>query len=197
MTQLSTTSPTEERALSLLGQGCGPELVASAIGVSVSRISQLLSTPEFAEKVAELRFAALARHNERDQRADRIEDLLLEKLENVIPYITDPMKLIAAYTRINAAKRRGSSSPEAITAQTQVVALNIPAVVINQHIKQDITVNINNQVIKAGNQDLITVQSANMEKLLARSKSLAPLSNIAEAVMLPPTSATNEAQNVP
>lgn len=193
MTSLSTTTATEDRALSLLGQGCGPELVASAIGVSVSRISQLLSTPEFAERVAELRFASLARHNERDQRADRIEDTLLEKLENVIPYITDPMKLIAAYTRINAAKRRGSSSPDAITTQTQVVALNIPSVVINQHIKNDIQVNINNQVIKAGSQDLVTVQSASMEKLLARSKSLLPMSNLAKAVMSPP----NEAQNVP
>lgn len=177
MTALTTTTTTEDRALSLLGQGCGPELVASAIGVSVSRISQLLSTPEFAERVAELRFASLARHNERDQRADRIEDMLLEKLENVIPYITDPMKLVAAYTRINAAKRRGSSSPDAITTQTQVVALNIPSVVINQHVKNDITVNINNQVIKAGTQDLITVQSANMESLLARSKNLLPRSN--------------------
>jgi hypothetical protein len=93
------------------------------------------------------------------------------------------MKLVAAYTRINAAKRRGSSSPEAITAQTQVVSLNIPSVVINQHIKQDITVNINNQVIKAGTQDLITVQSANMESLLARSK----------VPLLP----RNEVQNVP
>lgn len=193
MTSVSTTTATEDRALSLLGQGCGPELVASAIGVSVSRISQLLSTPEFAEKVAELRFASLARHNERDQRADRIEDMLLEKLENVIPYITDPMKLVAAYTRINAAKRRGSSSPDAITTQTQVVALNIPSVVINQHIKNDIQVNINNQVIKAGSQDLVTVQSASMEKLLARSKSLLPMSNLANAVMSPP----NEAQNVP
>ena len=196
MTALTTTTTTEDRALSLLGQGCGPELVASAIGVSVSRISQLLSTPEFAEKVAALRFASLARHNERDQRADRIEDLLLEKLENVIPYITDPMKLVAAYTRINAAKRRGSSSPEAITAQTQVVSLNIPSVVINQHVKQDITVNINNQVIKAGTQDLITVQSSNMESLLARSKSLAPMAKLAHSVMLPPAN-QNEVQNVP
>jgi hypothetical protein len=187
MSQLTTTTPTEDRALSLLGQGCGPELVASAIGVSVSRISQLLSTPEFAEKVAELRFASLVRHNERDQRADRIEDMLLEKLENVIPYITDPMKLVAAYTRINAAKRRGASSPDAISTQTQVVALNIPSVVIQQHIKQDITVNINNQVIKAGNQDLVTVQSSNMESLLKRSKSLAPLAQIANAVMTPPS----------
>lgn len=186
MTATSTTTPTEDRALSLLGQGCGPELVASAIGVSVSRISQLLSTPEFAEKVAELRFASLVKHNERDQRADRIEDMLLEKLENVIPYITDPMKLVAAYTRINAAKRRGASSPDAISTQTQVVALNIPSVVIQQHIKQDITVNINNQVIKAGNQDLVTVQSSNMEALLKKSKSLAPLAQIANAVMTPP-----------
>ena len=168
--QLTTTTTTEERALSLLGQGCGPELVASAIGVSVSRISQLLSMPEFAEKVAALRFQNLAKHNERDQRADRIEDMLLEKLENIIPFLMDPMKIIMAYTKINAAKRRGSSSPDAITAQTTVVALNIPSVVINQHVKNDVTVNINNQVIKAGSQDLITVQSARMEHLLNASK---------------------------
>ena len=170
MTSLTTTTPTEDRALSLLGQGCGPELVASAIGVSVSRISQLLSTPEFAERVAELRFASLVRHNERDQRADRIEDMLLEKLENVIPFISDPMKLVAAYTRINAAKRRGSSAPDVLATQTPVVSLNIPSIVIQQNIKQDITVNVNNQVIKAGNQDLVTVQSSNMESLLKRSK---------------------------
>lgn len=174
MTQVTTTSPTEERALSLLGQGCGPELVASAIGISISRVSQLLSDPIFAEKVAELRFKHLARHNERDQRADRIEDMLLEKLENIIPYLMDPMKIVMAYTKINAAKRRGSSSPEAITSQTTVVSLNIPSVVINQHISaQNIQVNTNNQVIRAGSQDLITVQSSNMEKLLAGSKALA------------------------
>ena len=104
-----------------------------------------------------------------------------------------PMKLVAAYTRINAAKRRGSSSPDAITTQTQVVALNIPSVVINQHTSQNIQVNINNQVIKAGNQDLVTVQSANMESLVAKSKSLASMSKLAHTVLRPP----NEVQHVP
>jgi len=47
--------------------------------------------------------------------------------------------------------------------------------------------------IKAGNQDLVTVQSSNMERLLARSKSLLPMSNLANTVMSPPS----EVQNVP
>lgn len=175
MTQVTTTTTTEDRALALLGQGCGPEVVSSAIGISISRVSQLLSDPIFAGKVAELRFQHLARHNERDQRADRIEDMLLEKLENIIPYLMDPMKIVMAYTKINAAKRRGSSSPEAITSQTTVVSLNIPSIVVNQHTTQNIQVNTNNQVIKAGSQDLVTVQSTNMERLLAASKSTQPV----------------------
>ena len=47
----TTTTSTETRALSLLGQGLGPEVVAAAVGVSTSRISQLLGDPEFSAKV--------------------------------------------------------------------------------------------------------------------------------------------------
>lgn len=162
----STTSSTEDRALALLGQGCGPEVVASALGVTVSRISQLLSESGFAEQVAELRFKSLAKHSERDQRADRLEDMLLEKLENLLPFMMNPMQVVHAYTRLNAAKRRGSSAPESLTSQQQIVSLNIPTVILNQHLTQNITVNATNQVVKAGNQDLVTVQSGHMSELL-------------------------------
>ncbi len=170
---MSQTTSTKERALSLLGQGCGPEVVASALGVSVSAISQLLSDETFAARVAEERFKTLAAHNETDRRIAKIEDMLLERLENVLPYLTDPMKLVAAFTRINAAKRRGSAAPEMIHSQNVVVSLTIPSIVVNRHTaitNQNITVNALNQVVKAGNQDLVTVQSGNMEKLLAASQ---------------------------
>ena len=168
---MSQTTSTKDRALSLLGQGCGPEVVASALGVSVSAISQHLSDPEFAAQVAELRFKTLAAHNETDQRIQKIEDMLLERLENVLPYLTDPMKLVAAFTRINAAKRRGAAAPEMLHTQNVVVALTIPSVVINKHtVNNNITVNALNQVVRAGTQDLVTIQSGTMEKLLQTSK---------------------------
>lgn len=162
-----TTNPTttESRALALLGQGLGPEMVASAIGVSVSRISQLLSETEFAAAVADLRFKNLSKHNERDNEYDRLEDELIAKMRDLMPFMVRPMEVARVLQIINAAKRRGSSAPESITNQQTVVALNMPISVF-----QKFTVNAVNQVIQAGQQQLITVQSGNMSKLLERSK---------------------------
>ena len=163
----TTTTSTEDRALSLLGQGLGPEVVAAAVGVSTSRISQLLSTPEFSQKVAELRYESLAKHNQRDNAYDKMEDSLLEKLKDCLPFMMRPMEILKAIQVINAAKRRGSSAPESITAQQTVVQLVMPTQIL-----QSFTTNINNQVIKAGQQDLVTVQSSNMDKLLEGVKNV-------------------------
>lgn len=157
----TTTTSTESRALTLLGQGLGPEVVAAAVGVSASRISQLLSDPAFAAQVAELRYNNLAKHNDRDNKYDILEDTLVKKLEDCLPFMMRPMEILKSIQVINAAKRRGSSAPEAITAQQTVVQLVIPTQII-----QSFTTNINNQVIKAGEQDLVTIQSNAMSKML-------------------------------
>ena len=148
---------TEERALALLGSGVGPETVASALGVSVSRISQLLSSEEFSAKVAQLRFESLSRHNTRDNKYDSIEDTLLENLEKVVPAIYQPGMILKAISTINNAKRRGSSAPEQLTNQSTVVNLTMPTQIV-----QKFSVNINNQVIEAGSQSLLTIQSGTL-----------------------------------
>lgn len=168
----TTTSTTETRALALLSQGLGPEVVAAAVGVSTSRISQLLSTPEFAAQVAEGRYENLAKHNQRDNAYDSMEDSLLAKLKDCLPFMMRPMEILKAIQVINAAKRRGSSAPESITSQQTVVQLIMPTQVL-----QSFTTNVNNQVIKAGQQDLVTVQSASMDKLLSSSKGLRNVEN--------------------
>lgn len=162
---IATPTSTEERALTLLGQGLGPEVVASAVGVTVSRISQLLSSPEFSAQVAELRYKNLSKHNERDNAYDRMEDNLLQKLQDLLPFMVRPMEVLKAIQIINAAKRRGSSAPESITNQQTVVQLVMPTQIINRY-----TVNTHNQVIQAGQQDLVTVQSSSLPALLASRK---------------------------
>lgn len=163
--QISMATSTEDRALTLLGQGLSPEVVSAAVGVSPSRISQLVSDPEFASKVAELRFKNLSKHNERDNAYDSMEDQLLEKLKDCLPFMMRPMEILKAISVINAAKRRGSSAPEHITNQQTVVQLVMPTQIL-----QNFTTNLHNQVVKAGEQELITVQSASMRKLLDRAK---------------------------
>ena len=161
----STTTSTRERALALLGDGIPPSMVASALGVTDSAISQLLSDSSFAEQVVQLKYFNLLKHSERDKKADDIEDRLLDKLKDTCEFLMDPLKIAVIYSKINAAKRRGTSAPDSLIQQNNIVQLVMPSVVVNQYSAEKIQVNINNQVVKAGNQELVTVQSGRMDTL--------------------------------
>src|ERR1700761_8083030 len=138
----------EDQVLQLLGTG-----LANAVGCSEQEVSRLLSNDHFREAVASLRVKSLQSHNERDAKYDRVEDRLLDKLEDSIDMLYKPRDLLSAIAVINKAQRRGVSTPEQITTSKEVVPLSLPQVVVNKF-----AVNINNQVIQAGTQDLITIQ---------------------------------------
>lgn len=167
MTNASTD--TKERALKLLGDGIGAEIVAMAVGVSVSMISQYCADPEFSKSVAELRYKNLSKHTERDGKYDNLEDKLLERMETLLPMMYKSGEVLKALQIVNMAKRRGVTTPESLIGQKEVVTLTMPQVVLNQFNQQFIT-NVNNQVIKAGDQDLVTVQSVRMNELLKARK---------------------------
>lgn len=155
-------SDSKERALVLLGQGIDPETVASAVGRDRSWISQLISDPEFSAQIAELRFAALSKHNVRDGKYDEFEDTLLEMLKDCLPFMMHkPWMILKAITTINSANRRGASAPSTLSKPSDVVQLVMPTIIM-----QKFVTNINQQVIKAGEQELVTVQSSSMESLL-------------------------------
>lgn len=156
----------EDKVLNLLGQGIPAETVASALGVSPGRISQLLSDDVFSQKVVELRYSSLQKHNARDEKYDSLEDRLLERLEKTLPLMMKPETILKAIATINGAKRRGQSTPESITNKTTVVNLILPT-----KITQKFSVNENNQVIKAGNLDLTTIQSGDLRAQIERKQS--------------------------
>lgn len=153
------TSSTEERALQLLGSGVPAESVASALGVTPSRIAQLLSQKHFSDKVADLRYQSLQKHNMRDGRYDTLEDKLLTKLDKALPLLMKPESILKALEIANRAKRRGQSAPEQVTNQKNIVTLILPTV-----IAEKFSININNQVTKAGEQELHTMASGNLLK---------------------------------
>jgi len=148
---------TEDRALSLLGSGVSAEAVATALGVSPARISQLLANPIFADQVTALRYENLQKHNVRDNKYDTLEDKLLTRLEGKLDLLFKPRDILNAIQVVNNAKRRGQSAPEQITDQQTIVTLLIPT-----QIKQKFVTNITNQVVKAGDQSLVTMQSGNL-----------------------------------
>lgn len=162
----SVRSANEERALQLLGTGLRAEVVASAIGVTPGRISQLLADPEFADAVTALRVGSLQKHNKRDNIYDEIEDKLMDQFRNTMPMMMKPLEILKGIQVINAAKRRGQSAPEAIQQSNVVVTIVMPTKIV-----QHFTTNIHNQVIRAGEQELVTVQSGQMGKMLEAAKS--------------------------
>lgn len=159
----------EMRVMELLGQNVPQELVASAAGVDASRVSQLLADPEFYRQVVEIRLKTLTQHTRRDQKYDEIEDKLVERLDQLLPMMFKPGEVLKAISTINQAKRRGQTGTGEMATKQDVVVLNMPTSIIQQF-----TVNSNNQVVQAGDQPLVTVQSSNLTKLLESSKHVQP-----------------------
>lgn len=161
------TSGVEERALSLLGSGIGAEQVAAALGVTPSRIAQLLSVEHFSKQVADLRYANLQKHNLRDEAYDQIEDILQAKLRSAMPLLIKPRDIMDALGKVNAAKRRGSSAPTSVNNQQNVVNLILPTI-----IAEKFAIDINNQVTKAGGQELQTMSSGSLLKKVEAAEAL-------------------------
>lgn len=171
-----------DRVITLLGQGITGEQVAAACGITSSAVSQLASDPELAKEIAELRFKNLAQFNERDDKYNQLEDTLLEQLKGSVMFMgTDPMKIARILMMVNKSERRGQQAPTHMTQQNTVVQLTLPVQIINQFSQTAFTKDVNNQVIKAGNQELVTVQSADMTKLL-EAQNVKPVPSATESI---------------
>lgn len=164
MTELALTG-NKAKILQLLGDGHPPEVVCSAVAVTPSYISQLLSDENFALEVSKLRMAKLTRYSDQDSLYDNMEAKLAKMLDNVLPYLTDPMKIFKILQGINAMKRRSHASNDNILNQQTVVQLSLPTV-----IKQKFEININSQVIKVGDQSMTTIQAGNLSALVEKMK---------------------------
>src|SRR5437899_1397609 len=158
-------SSIDSRVLDLLSQGASAAQTAAALGLSESRVSQLLSDERFANQLASNRFEALQKHNERDSKWDQIEDKLLTQLERTVPMIMQPEKIARVLQIVNQAKRRGASSVEHIHQQQTVIQLHLPTKIVNRF-----QVNGQNQVVTLQTEDgkqqsMVTIQSGQMKKL--------------------------------
>lgn len=184
-------SGTENRVMELLASGVTVPQVAAAIGISESRIAQLLSNDLFASELGTRRFKALAKHNARDSEYDDIEDKLIKQLKDTLPMLMQPEKILRAIQVINAAKRRGTSSTGAITEKQTVIKLTLPIQVLNKF-----STNASNQVVTVETgrkiQSMVTVQSGHMTTLVDKHKAerLATLLPVRESV--PEGNITNE-----
>lgn len=151
----SATQSLEEKLLSFLGRGnCSNEDAAAACGISVSRVSQIITEPEFAARLAEEKFKHASAYQERDLSWDSLEDKLLEKAHQMLPMITKPSEVIAMARMANTATRRATSGVNNTSAPKTVVNLFLPNAAMARFVTNGM-----NQVVQAGSQSLITVQA--------------------------------------
>jgi len=165
-TILTKYEGTAARILEMLGNGLAPAVVSSALGISESYISQLLSEESFSQQVTALRYANLQAATTRDRSYDAIEDELIAKMKDLLPMMYKPMEVLRAITVINAAKRRGADAPDNTVIHQTVVQLTLPTAITSKFIT-----NAANQVVEAGEQELITIAASNLTHKLDSLKS--------------------------
>lgn len=155
-------SDTREKAMMYLTRGVKAEQCAEALGVSPSLISQLMQEEDFAQKLAAAKFSLSHKHIRHDDQLDDTEAKLIERARELLPMITRPLELIRAASMINGMKRRGAGSVDDKSANPVVVNLSLPVAIMSRF-----TLNAHNQVIAAGDQELVTIQSNKVADLVA------------------------------
>lgn len=152
-------SPAEQKLAKLLASGVSNDVAASAVGLSAGRVSQIAADPNFAAVVSAIKFETLTNATNRDAKYDQLEDAVLLQLERVLPMMYKSSELLNAMSRINQAKRRGAGADiTARASSSKVVNITMPTMIV-----QKFTTNINNQVVRAGEQDLLTLPSNSLQ----------------------------------
>lgn len=166
---MASLSPNELRMLNLLGNGISQELTASTCGVTPAYISQLMAKEGFASLVNKLRYEKLEAESNIDDRYNRMEATLQDKMEKVLPMLIKPRDILDFSTRINQMKRRNTATApsSANSSATVVVNLQLPAAIMNKLVIDAET----NKVIEANGQELLTLPSNNMHGIYNDAKS--------------------------
>lgn len=161
---------TSEKIKELLGSGLSNDVVASAVGCTLPWISELMSDPQFAADVVELRSKSLTAHTDRDRRIDGIEDKLISKLEEAVDdgSVYKPKDILQAFHLVNLAKRRGVPAHANMTAQTTIINLTLP-----QQLLKQFTMTAHGEVIDVETEDgarqtLVTMPAHTLLQTLAK-----------------------------
>lgn len=158
-----------EKIKELLSNGLSNDVVATAVGVHPSYVSQLMSDEVFSAEVIARRTQTLADVTVRDRSWDGLEDKLLIRMHEIVDnqMIYKPQDVIRALVVVNNAKRRGNTAQESLVVHQNIVNLSIPAAVVNNYTK-----NITGEVVEVTSPDgqqqtLVTMQAATLMSKLA------------------------------
>lgn len=148
------------RLIQYLTAGVTPAEAARALGITPGAVTQLMQQPEVSAELEKAREEQLQRSTAIDAKYDALEDKLLTQLERTVPLLLRPAEIANVLTRVNQAKRRGAGHT-ATAAPAKILQLNLPIAIQTKFV-----LNSSNQVITAGEQELVTIQSGSVPKLI-------------------------------
>jgi hypothetical protein len=141
------------KGLQLLGAGLGPVDVGKALGCDPSFVSQWLMEEDFRQQVLVLRIQSLQASTERDKRIDAIEDTLIEKLKDAMPYMVKTREILQAFAVLNGAKRRGAQVTGDLNLTQNIVQITLPETARKTYFP---TVNAQGEVVQVGDRVTVT-----------------------------------------
>ena len=139
--------------------------VAKVLNVTESYVSQIVSAPDFQQKLSAARVKNLVEETEHDDKLGKTEAKALDRVNTMLDYVTKPIEAARIFQILNTAKRRGVTEAEkalVVNSQNTVVMLQLPDVV-----KQKFITNANNEVVQIGDRPMVTMDS---QLLLAKTK---------------------------
>lgn len=147
----------KEELQKLLQNGTSLAEAATHFGVTASAITQAVES-------AGLQVGASGtleeKHKKLDNTYDALEQKVLDKLEAVIPFQSDPMKLARLVTTLNMAKRRGGVHTGDTNPTAPHVTVILPSVVQNK-----LQLSQNREVISVDGRDMVTMPAASVKTL--------------------------------
>jgi len=165
-----------DKLISFLAAGVSQSAAAAACGVSPSLVSQLLESPEVQDKLAIAKATSLSSDLDHDSRLERVQDLVLARVEATVGMITDPMKAVKALQMLSTVKKRvGETVGEA--APTTIVTLDLPA-----SAKVAISLSRDKQVIAIDGRSTATLPSRNLGNMLSERRKVATALAVSEVV---------------
>lgn len=150
-----------EKMKKLLALELPQSAVASALGCSESLVSQKMTEADFIADVAALKLARLEDSSQRDEKLDKLENTIIDKLEKGINYMLKPQDLLGALKVISAVPRRSQPNMTGASVQlSQTVKVVLPNVMAVTFIK-----NTQGEIIEAGGRSLATLPSKVLKQM--------------------------------
>lgn len=120
----------------LLGDGHSQVAAAGALGISESRVSQLLEDPELRAEIAALRAMKLGRESRIEDKKASLEEKILDKLEKAIPLmaLARPLELARVLQIVAGARKPLGVERDVGQAGVQVSVL-LPAGILGSKFK--------------------------------------------------------------